>query len=102
MNDNNKYTVPVKNQNIQIPLMLFAALARVVLFDDPDPELLAICKKGINDKFDAMYRRQLYSTYRNTNLTTEEREQARVKYLDEVGIPHDFWWPSDWETNNYK
>lgn len=102
MNDDKKYTVPVANKNVQIPLMLFAGIASIILFDNDDPDLWDTVKKGIDDKFNAMYKRQLYSTYRDKNLTAAEREAARIKYLDEVGIPHDFWWPADYEANHYE
>lgn len=98
MNDK-KYVVPVATKNVQIPLMLFAGIASIILFGNDDPELLKTVKKGIDDKFNAMYKRELYSKYKDKNLTAAEREAARIKYLDEIGLNPDFWYPIDYESN---
>jgi len=45
-------------------------------------------KKALNEKFDAMYRHELYSKAKQGD------EEARQKYLDEVGMHQDFRWSS--------
>lgn len=42
-------------------------------------------------KLDAMIRHELYSKSK-TAPTKEEQKEARLKYLDMVGIPKDFRW----------
>ena len=54
-------------------------------------ELKKAITKGIDEKAEAMYRRWLY-TQSKTAGTEAEREEARQKYLDEVGILPDFRW----------
>lgn len=95
-----KYSVPLQKKNVQIPLGLFVALARIVLFDDDDPELLELAKKGIDDKFYSMYKHELFTKYHNKNLSPAEREAARQQYLDEVGMHPDFRWPEEYENYN--
>lgn len=104
MSDDKKYTVPVSNKNVSIPIMLFAGIASILLFGNDDPQLLETVRKGINDKFDSMHKRNLYSQYRDKNLTAAQREEARIAYLHEIGIEpgHDFWWPADYEANHYE
>lgn len=40
-------------------------------------------------KLDKMVQRELFTKYKNA-ITPEEREKARIKYLDSVGIHQDF------------
>ena len=76
-------------KNIQIPEQLFFALLKYHLLeiDEVLPEL----KKGLEDKLEAMVRRDLYTKYK-TASTEEEREKARQEYLDKVGVHRDFRW----------
>ena len=55
--------------------------------DDVLPEI----KKGLEEKMEAMVRRDLYTKYK-TAPTEEEREKARQEYLDKCGIPESFRW----------
>ncbi len=55
--------------------------------DDFVPDI----KKGLEEKLEALVRRELYTKYK-TAKTEEEREQARKEYLDKVGIQKDFRW----------
>ena len=48
-------------------------------------------QKGLEEKYEAWYRRRLY-TQSKTAETEEEREQARQQYLDEKGILPDWRW----------
>ena len=76
-------------KNIQISEELFFALLKyhLVEIDDVLPEI----KKGLEDKLEAMVRRDLYTKYK-TAPTEEEREKARQEYLDKVGMHRDFRW----------
>ena len=49
--------------------------------DDVLPEI----KKGLEEKLEAMVRRDLYTKYK-TAPTEEEREKARQEYLEKVGM----------------
>ena len=76
-------------KNIQISEELFFALLKYhfVEIDDALPEI----KKGLEDKLEAMVRRDLYTKYKPAP-TEEEREKARQEYLDKVGMHRDFRW----------
>ena len=55
--------------------------------DDVLPEI----KKGLEEKLEAMVRRELYTKYK-TAPTEEEREKARQEYLEKVGMHRSFRW----------
>ena len=66
---------------MQISEELFSALLKyhLVEMDDVLPEI----KKGLEEKLEAMVRRDLYTKYK-TAPTEEEREKARQEYLEKV------------------
>jgi hypothetical protein len=74
---------------VQIPESLFVELMKyhVLGIEDSLPEI----KTGLEQKFDAMMRRELY-TKSKTAKTQAEREAARKAYLDKVGMHRDFRW----------
>ena len=76
-------------KNVQISEELFFALLKYHLLemDDVLPEI----KKGLEEKLEAMVRRDLYTKYK-TAPTEEEREKSRQEYLDRKGIPESFRW----------
>ena len=76
-------------KNIQISEELFFALLKyhLVEIDDVLPEI----KKGLEEKLEAMVRRDLYTKYK-TAPTEEEKEKARKEYLDRRGVPESFRW----------
>ena len=55
--------------------------------DDVLPEI----KKGLEEKMEAMVRRDLYTKYK-TAPTEEEREKARQEHLEKVGMHRSFRW----------
>ena len=55
--------------------------------DDVLPEI----KKGLEEKMEAMVRRDLYTKYK-TAPTEEEREKARQEYLEKEGMHRSFRW----------
>lgn len=74
---------------IQIPESLFVALMKyhVLGIEDTLPEI----QKGLEQKYEAMLRRELY-TKSKTAGTEVEREEARKAYLDKVGMHQNFRW----------
>ena len=76
-------------KQIQISEQLFFALLKYHLMEID--EVLPEIKKGLEDKLEAMVRRELYTKYK-TAATEEKREQARQEYLDKVGVHQDFRW----------
>ena len=74
---------------IQIPESLFVELIKyhVLGIEDSSPEI----KTGLEQKYEAMMRRELY-TKSKTAKTQAEREEARKAYLDKVGMHRDFRW----------
>lgn len=76
-------------RNFQISESLFVALVKyhVLGIEDCLPEI----KQALEQKYEAIMRRELY-TKSKTALTQKEREEARKKYLDEVGVPEYFRW----------
>lgn len=76
-------------KNIQISEQLFFSLIKYHLVD-MESELSEI-KKGLMDKMDSMVMRELYSKYK-TAPTEEEKEKARLEYLDKRGVPDSFRW----------
>lgn len=68
---------------------LFIALLKYHLVERDD--VLSEIKKGLEEKLEAMVRRDLYTKYK-TAPTEEEREKARQEYLEKVGMHRDFRW----------
>ena len=76
-------------KNVQISEQLFFALLKYHLLDMD--EVLPEIKKGLDEKVEAMMKRELYTKYK-TAPTEEEREKARQEYLERVGMHRDFRW----------
>lgn len=74
---------------IQIPESLFVALMKyhVLGIEDALPEI----QKGLEQKYEAMLRRELYKKSKTAG-TEAEREEARKAYLDKVGMHQNFRW----------
>ena len=45
----------------------------------------------MQEKLEAMVKRELYTRYKTAG-TPEEREKARQEYLEKVGMPENFRW----------
>ena len=76
-------------KNIKISEELFMSLINYHLYDEfSEAENI---KKGINDKLDSMWKHELYTRFK-TSESEEEREKARKKYLDEIGMRQSFRW----------
>lgn len=74
---------------IQIPESLFVEIMKYHVLGIE--ECLPGIKIGLEQKYEAMMRRELY-TKSKTAETEEEREEARKAYLDKVGMHQDFRW----------
>lgn len=81
-------------KTVQIPLETFFDLVRVHLMGEDDTDTLKRISDALEGKLDAMVRREYYSTYKDRSLTDEERQEARQKYLDAVGMSDSFRWSS--------
>ena len=79
-----------KEKQVQIPYALYSKLVAYFLLEEDS--VYADCRAGIEDKFNALYKRHLYSTYKDKTLTAEEQEKARQEYLDLVGVHPSFRW----------
>lgn len=76
-------------KNVQIPYELFYKLLKHHLISDGD--YADEIRMGLEQKLDSMVQRELYSKSK-TAPTIEEREAARIKYLDKKGVPDSFRW----------
>lgn len=85
-----------KEKQVQIPLKTFIGLLALTDdlingYDDIDIDKVKEFYKVLNNKLDAMLKREIYTKYK-TAPTEEEREEARQKYLEKIGINKDFRW----------
>lgn len=79
-------------KQVKIEYRLFIELYRLIVHDDVDSEeSYKRIKHELEVKFQKLVNHELYSKYK-TAMTEEEQEQARQKYLDEVGIHKNFRW----------
>lgn len=87
------------SQQIQIPKTTFMLIKCLLdeLQDDPEgftiPILIEAVRGAINDKYEAIERRDLFTKYKTSEPTSAERESYRNDYLNMVGIHR------DWRTN---
>lgn len=86
-----------KTKEVKITEELFCLLAEYFILGKQDEEHYRLIESGVNAKWEALYKRQLYGESQNPNLSALEREQARQKYLDFVGMHKDFRWDQDYE-----
>lgn len=76
-------------KQVQISEELFIQLVRFHLCDDDLwQEEIA---QGLQNKLDAIINRNLYTQYKMAG-TEEEREKARIEYLDRKGYHRDWRW----------
>ena len=74
---------------MQIPYDLFIELLHYHLVQEDD--YAEDIRRSLEEKLDAMVRHELYVKYK-TVPTEEEREKARLEYLDRRGVPESFRW----------
>lgn len=80
-----------KEKMVQIEHSLFMACVKLIALELPNEELWKDTANRLEEKLRKMVNRNLYTIYK-TAETEEEREAARLKYLDSVGIPRSFRW----------
>lgn len=85
-----------KNKTVQISEELFIQLAEYFLLDERDTERETRIIGGLNAKWYTIRKRELYTQMHDNALSDAERERARQKYLDMVGVPSDFRWAQDY------
>ena len=76
----------MKQPTVNIPQELFKALISHFLMNNDNSEFIT---KQLNIKLNKMIEHDLYTRYK-TATTEKEREQARLDYLEQVGIPEQF------------
>ena len=83
----------MNGKNVQIPEELFRAVCRYFLINELEDweaeELAQDIERGLIEKLEAMQRRELFSRFKRA-ATAEEREAARIAYLDEIGMRESF------------
>ena len=88
-------------KNVQISTETFLKLAQYFYLENDSEELRNSIRIDIEHKIDALMRHQLYSDYKQAS-SEHDREVARQKYLDAVGIQEKFRWSQEWDNNNRK
>lgn len=78
--------------NIQIPATLFFQMVLYIMdHEDPSHTMYQTIMAEVDRKIEALRRHDLYTLYKSAH-TQEEKETARQKYLDAVGIEDSFRW----------
>lgn len=79
----------MKKKNIQIPEELFINLVKYFLLEAHNTDTYNVIKSGIEEKYNAIEKHNLYTEYK-TAATKQEKENARLNYLDKTNIPDNF------------
>lgn len=89
-------------KTVQIPLDTFIQLWDIfcgnwdddIRWDllDEEPNHVREIQDALNTKMESLVRRIDYASWHDANLTDEDREQARQRYLDAVGMHPDWRW----------
>lgn len=77
------------SKNVKIDLQTFIKLIRYFCMDEHTDELYGEIKAYLDDKTDKLYRHELYSQSKTAD-SEQDREKARQKYLDEIGMRDSF------------
>lgn len=77
-------------KNYQIPAELFLKLIHYFLQGETDQDTFDEISDMLNQKCDQIIKRNYYSAQYDETLTPAQREQARQKYLDMIGMHKDF------------
>lgn len=76
-------------KNVQISQDLFCDLILYHLYNNQSVE--ASIHQELTHKLDAMFQHECFTRYK-TAATEAEREQARQRYLESIGMPAAFRW----------
>lgn len=79
---------PRTERNIQISETLFVQLCQHFLLDKDCTDSI---RSGLDAKLNRIVEHDLYTKYK-TSSSEEEKEKARIEYLEKKGIPTDFRW----------
>ncbi|MBP0983686.1 MAG: hypothetical protein J6A19_08170 [Oscillospiraceae bacterium] len=79
----------MSNRQVQISEDLFLDLLSFFNSDEPSPADAALIQAALEEKFDKLISRKLFTDYKRAP-TPEEREAARQAYLDHVQISKSF------------
>lgn len=81
-----------KEKQIKISESLFINLIKYHLLEQTNVEIEEKIKSNLLEKMESIEKRNLYSNYKDNSLTTEQREKARRKYLNKIGLNDDWRW----------
>jgi len=93
------------SKKIQISMDMFLDVYKLILalqdydLDIYTKEIANRLEGQISAKLDAMQKREAYTTYKAGD-TDEEKERARQKYLDMIGMHKDWRYSTDNSKNN--
>ena len=79
----------IKVKQVQISEELFLDIFRYFHLEEPEEQLYRKIKLQLNEKLNKIVKRNLYTEYKTAD-TNEEKEPARQKYLDLIGMQDDF------------
>jgi len=79
----------IREKSVSIPESLFVDLVSYMLLENQSEENLKRIKKGLDEKLNRIAEHDLYSRYK-TAPTEEEKEKARLEYLERKKIPSQF------------
>ena len=85
------------SKQVQIPEELFDELL-YYFFEDINEDSFIRIRSALSDKVDKLIARSLFTDYKTSTLA--EREIARQRYLDHVGVKRD--WRTDTEVPKSK
>ena len=76
-------------KHVQIPLEAFLRLVQYFYIENHSEDLYKAIQSDIELKLDSIVKHELYTQYKTAN-TEQEREEARQKYLDKIGMRESF------------
>lgn len=83
--------IKTNNKKIQISEELFINLVKLHICKLDNSEIQELIETELSSKLDAIINRELYTKYK-TAQTQEERDKARIEYLERKGISTDYRW----------
>lgn len=79
------------SKNVQISQETFLKLVQFFYIENHDEDIYKSIQSDIEHKIDSVVKRELYTQYKTSN-TEQERETARQKYLEMIGMHKDWRW----------
>lgn len=74
-------------ENIRMPIEIYDAIFRYFVAGERNDDIEKIIVSWIEEKAKSMEQRELYTKFKNENLSYEERNKALMKYLRLIGRP---------------